>query len=105
VAVRAGVESGRVEGADLAELARKDEYRHWVTLAVMMAVARPDELALDIDRLLADGGFFCTIRSAAESTPPARIGDCLVVLATQATPDGRFAVYQKIAPSGQGDNV
>jgi hypothetical protein len=74
-------------------------------MAVMMAVTRPDELAADIAGLLANAGVFCTIRSTAEPSPPTRIGERLIALATQVTPDGCFAVYQKSIPSGHCDNV
>jgi 16S rRNA G527 N7-methylase RsmG len=95
IVVRAVMQNVRVEGLDLSHIARAERYRHAFDLTVMMAVTHPDDVARDIDDLLTDGGFFCTIRSAAESAPPARVGDCLALLATQVTSDGCLAVYQK----------
>lgn len=95
VAVKAGVENVRVEASDLGAIARRESYRHAFDLAVMMAVTRPGELAPDLGALLKDGGFFCTIRSGAEPEPPTQIGDSLIMLASQVTPDGRFVIYKK----------
>ncbi|UCH83893.1 MAG: class I SAM-dependent methyltransferase [Candidatus Latescibacterota bacterium] len=92
---KTGATGVKIAAMDLGEAARTDRYQHAFELAVMMAVAPPERHADDIERLLAKGGLFCSIRREGDRSPPQRIGTSLVQCAADSTTTGRFVLFRQ----------
>lgn len=97
VIARAGLSGVTVVAADVRDAVRREDLRHANDLAVMMAVADPAEMAVFIERLLREPGYFCTSRLRDEGRPEERLGRRLRLLAQSDTGDGRFLVYENHA--------
>lgn len=85
-------------GADLHEVARRESHRARYDLAVMAAVTDPADVAVSIERLLREPGYFCTVRGRDEEPSAERLGRRLELLARSDIPDGRFLLYAVASP-------
>jgi len=94
VVARLGLTDVAVHGVDLKTLARKPSAREAYDLAAMLAVAPPQRLATDTERILQPGGFFVTTLA---STDPAEalVGSSLHLQAQAPLSEGILAIYER----------
>jgi 16S rRNA (guanine527-N7)-methyltransferase len=85
--------------ADLRDVARRESYAGRFDLAVMAAVAAPSVVAMSIERILHEPGYFCTVRGRDQELPGERLGQRLVLHARKDVPGGRFLIYEGLAPA------
>jgi 16S rRNA (guanine527-N7)-methyltransferase len=81
--------------ADLRDLARREDRKGSLDLAVMIAVTDPENLAAPVERLLRTRGFFCFVRGREQTTPGEQLeGTALCRKAVRETAHGRFFLYE-----------
>ena len=86
--------------ADLRDLARREDRKGSLDLAVMIAVTDPKDLAAPVERLLRVPGFFCFVRGREQTTPGERLGGTSLRRKTEReTIHGRFFLYE-MTPTG-----
>ena len=94
VIARAGFAGVTAVAADLREFALYESHEHAFDLAVMMAVANPEEVAAPIERLLRVPGYFCAVRGRDQEIPDKRLGRSLQEMTRRGTAEGRFLLYK-----------
>ncbi len=93
VIARTGAANISAIAADLSEFARCESHEHAFDLAVMMAVAAPEDVAEPIERILRVPGYFCVVRGREQESPQGRLGRSLQEIARSDTSEGRFLLY------------
>jgi len=94
VIARAGFAGVTAVAADLREFALYESHEHAFDLAVMMAVANPEDVAAPIERLLRVPGYFCAVRGRDQEMPDERLGRSLQEMTRCVTHEGRFVLYK-----------
>lgn len=98
---RLGLEETAVLENDLRELARQPEHKEAFEVAVALAVAAPRNLARDVERVLRPGGYFTTLRAAADPQIDTTIGATLFLAGQTETGSGIHLLYQKPRPKNR----
>jgi 16S rRNA (guanine(527)-N(7))-methyltransferase RsmG len=89
-----GLQDVTILGTDLRELVREPDARETFDLAAMLAVAPPERIGNDAERLLGAGGYLVTTQA---STDPAAavVGGSLHLVVETPLSGGVFLLYQK----------
>jgi len=84
-----------VTAMDLRDLARREDRKGSLDLAVMIAVTDPEDLAAPVERLLRAHGFFCFLRGRDQTVPGEQLGRTALRRKTEReTTHGRFFLYE-----------
>jgi len=95
VAVSLGLERVWVIDKDVRDIARDCNHREAYDIATMLAVAPPDRIAKNIEKLLKPGGFFVTLRSGREKVFQSILGNSLRIHSAASGQEGAFLLYEK----------
>jgi 16S rRNA (guanine527-N7)-methyltransferase len=84
-----------VEDKDAKHLAGEPNFKEKFDIAVMLAVARPDEFALAIEAFLKPGGIFATLRGREDAVFPSTLGRAMAIHSAETGPEGPMLLYEK----------
>jgi 16S rRNA (guanine527-N7)-methyltransferase len=94
LAFRLKIEGIDVINGDLREISLREGQRDAYTVATMMAVSPPGQLAEAVERILEPRGVFCSIRGL-EGDVTESVGDHLSLVASASGEDSRYVLYRK----------
>jgi 16S rRNA (guanine(527)-N(7))-methyltransferase RsmG len=89
-----GLQDVRILASDLRELVREPAAREVFDLAVMLAVAPPERIGNDAERLLEPGGYLVTTQAGTDPAA-AVVGSSLHLAVETPLSNGVFLLYQK----------
>jgi len=95
VIARTALSGVTATAVDLRDLARREDRKGSLDLAVMIAVTAPEDLAVSVERLLRPHGFFCFVRGREQTAPGVRLGGTALRRRTEReATHGRLFLYE-----------